>query len=236
VEIPAFEYIDSRGETPGFVGYRQVTGEPLTTECFASLKLPAQERTLATLAAFLQAVHSFPLAVATACGVEERSVAAWVRTSWSDSRAAMLTVLAPDEGQALDSLIASFLADERSLTYAPCLLYADFAPEHILFDQATSTVTGIIDWGDLAIGDPDFDLLYLFQDYGRQFVDRLLNYLPHPEPGRLMRKLRVFTASDYAATIASAATVESKVTAEDQIAECVAALREILRSTEQQNG
>lgn len=113
----------------------------------------------------------------------------------------VLPLLSPQDGAALTHLIERFLADERNFAYTPCLLYADFAPEHILYDVDSREVAGIIDWGDLAIGDPDFDLLYLRQDYGEAFVRRLLTHYPHPDPTRLLAKLRVFDACDYVDTI-----------------------------------
>ena len=227
VATPRFEYVGQRaGSGLLFAGYRLIPGEPLTPELFASLASGHQERVFATLAAFLHGVHGFPVADAAACGVEELSVRAWVEASWSRGHAVVLPLMPPDAGLALRRLIEGFLADARNDAPTPCLLYADFAPEHVLFDAAAGAIVGIIDWGDVVIGDPDFDLLYLYQDYGADFVRRLLAHYPHPEPERLWSKLRVFNACDHINTIVAAGP---DVTGSPAVDESVGALLEAVR-------
>ena len=227
VATPQFAYLGHQ-TTNGllFAGYRLIPGEPLTPDLFAALPVHHQDGVLATLAAFLDGVHTFPVAEAAACGVETLSVRAWVEAAWSVGRTAVLPLLDADDRLALAASIERFLEDEQNVATMPCLLYADFAPEHILYDAAANAITGIIDWGDLSIGDPDFDLLYLYQDYGPNLVRRLLAYLPHPEPARLMNKLRVFNACDHLNTIADPARHQAE---DADVHESVAALREILR-------
>ena len=41
---------------------------------------------------------------------------------------------------------------------APVLCHGDIAPEHILVDEAGGRVLGLIDFGDLLVGDPAIDL------------------------------------------------------------------------------
>jgi aminoglycoside 2''-phosphotransferase len=226
VATPQFAYLGHQtgGGLP-FAGYRLIPGEPLTPERFAALAPHDQEQVLATLAAFLHGVHTFPVADAVMCGVEETPLRAWVETCWTTGRAAVLPLLEHDDRLALTALIEHFLEDEQNVTYTPCLLYGDFAPEHILYDPAARAIAGIIDWGDLTIGDPDFDLLYLYQDYGPNVIRRLLTYLPHPEPARLMRKLRVLNACDHVTTIAGSG---QDLADDDDVHEVVEALREIL--------
>ena len=204
VATPRFAYVGRQAAGLLFAGYRCIAGEPLTRDLLKSLALDDQERVLATLAAFLRGVHGFPVAEAAALGVEALSTHSWVEACWSRGGADALTLLTPNVGAALARLIERFLADERNFANPPCLLYADFAPEHLLYDRAAGAITGIIDWGDLVIGDPDFDLLYLYQDYGEGFVRRLLAHYPHAEPARLLAKLRVFNACERIQTIADA--------------------------------
>jgi aminoglycoside 2''-phosphotransferase len=204
VAIPRFEYVARQAATGLlFAGYRLIPGEPLTPDRFAALAPAAQQPVLVTLAAVLRGIHGFPVAEAAALGVETLSTRDWVADCWSQGRGAVLPRLARDEGAALARLIERFLGDAQNFAYTACLLYGDFAPEHVLYDPAARAIAGIIDWGDLAIGDPDFDLLYLYQDYGEEFVLRLLAHYPHAEPARLLTKLRVFNACDYIRTIAA---------------------------------
>jgi len=202
VAVPCFAYVGRQASTGLLLaGYRFIPGEPLTPGLFHSLAPRDQERVLATLATVLRSVHDFPVAEAAALGVEALSTREWVEESWSRGRTAVLPLLAPRDREALARLIERFLSDARNFAYPSCLLYADFAPEHVLYDLASRSIAGIIDWGDLTIGDPDYDLLYLYQDYGERFIRRLLRHHPHPDPRLLMAKLRVFNACDYLRTI-----------------------------------
>jgi aminoglycoside 2''-phosphotransferase len=227
VATPRFEYVGRQAATGLlFAGYPFIPGEPLTRELFDSLARADQERVLATLATFLRGVHGFPVAEAAAAGVEELSTRAWVESSWAAGRTTVLPLLALGDGLALTRLIERFLADERSFAYTPCLLYADFAAEHVLFDRAAGAIAGIIDWGDLAIGDPEYDLLYPYQDYGEDFVRRLLTHHPHEHPERLMEKLRVFNACDQIRDVVAARRDRS---ADEAVREAARALGEPLR-------
>lgn len=226
VAIPEFAFIGRQSSTGlPFAGYRIIRGEPLTIEVFDSLAHADQERILVRLAEFLQCVHRFPVKDAIASGVKEFSTRAWVGSAWAEGSTQVLPLLTENDGATLTSLIEDFLADPRNVAGKPCLLYADFAPEHILYDTNAREISGIIDWGDLAIGDPDFDLLYLHQDYGEDFIHRLLTHYQHPEPVRLVAKLRVFDACDYLNTIADA---QDEPAQQDEIRELVAGLEEIL--------
>lgn len=215
VAIPRFEYVGRQAPSGLlFVGYPLIPGEPLTPEAFTSLAAARQESVLDTLAAVLCGVHSFPSEEAVAAGVEPLSTRDRVRARWSEAHAKIVTLLTPDDSRALARLVESFIADEANFEAPPCLLYADFAPEHLLHDPASGALTGLIDWGDMTIGDPDYDLLYLYQDYGEGFVRRLATRnltpdRPNPDTERLIAKLRVFNACDYLRDIVSADPTEA---------------------------
>jgi aminoglycoside 2''-phosphotransferase len=225
VAIPRFEYVaEQAGNGLLFAGYRVIEGEPLTPELFEALGPADRTNLLATLAGVLEAVHAFPLAEARAAGVEDLSTRAWVASAWSRGRGPALARLSAPDGGRLAELIDGFLADPANFDAPAALLYADFAPEHLLFDPVERRLAGLIDWGDLAIGDPDYDLTFLRQDFGEGFVADLLEHLPHPDPARLFRKLRVFDACDHLIDLAAAAEEASD---DEEPAETLAALREI---------
>ena len=82
-------------------------------------------------------------------------------------------------------MLVSWLCGAREAEYAYMLM-------EDLSDPATRTVTGIIDFGDVTIGDPDYELQWLYADYGERFLQTYLAVNPHPCPDRLRRKLRFF--------------------------------------------
>ena len=64
----------------------------------------------------------------------------------------------------------------------PVLVHNDVSAEHILLDEAARAITGVIDWGDVAIGDPAVDLAGVFHWGGPAFVDAVLQ--AYRGPGR----------------------------------------------------
>src|SRR6185503_3631143 len=82
---------------------------------------------------------------------------------------------------------------------APHVLHADLSAEHVLWDG--QSVTGILDWGDVCLGDPDYDFSYLYQDFGEDFVREMAREYGHPDPDRLVSKSRYFSIVDEIGTI-----------------------------------
>ena len=66
-------------------------------------------------------------------------------------------------------------------TGAPCLVHTDFGYEHILVDPSSHTVTGILDWSDVAIGDPSWDFARLWAWQGDAFLCRVLEGYQSPD-------------------------------------------------------
>jgi aminoglycoside phosphotransferase (APT) family kinase protein len=58
---------------------------------------------------------------------------------------------------------------------ASVLVYNDLAAEHILLDPEMQTVTGVIDWSDIAISDPAADFAGMFHWGGDPFVSEVLS-------------------------------------------------------------
>lgn len=156
VPVPAVVWTDleQRSSAHAGVALAEVAGEPL------ELDAPADRTT--ELAALMARWHAIPLAgfgLADPVGGALRGEDA----SWHESllRRAALAHDAARAGLVAGDLIARVvrsveghvaltqLADGR-------LLYGDFHPRHVYADS--SHITGIIDWGDATVGDPDYDL------------------------------------------------------------------------------
>jgi aminoglycoside phosphotransferase (APT) family kinase protein len=57
------------------------------------------------------------------------------------------------------------VADAAALAFEPALIHADLGPEHLLCDDSGRLV-GVIDWGDVAVGDPALDYAWLLHGAG----------------------------------------------------------------------
>ena len=66
----------------------------------------------------------------------------------------MLPRLEKDEREYVEQLYDEYLGDPGNFDYEPTVIHADLSPEHILYDPVTQAVAGVIDFGDIEIGDP----------------------------------------------------------------------------------
>ena len=149
--IPRFEYVVE--EPALFVGYRKIEGLQLTRERQTA-------RAGRELAAFLQALHAFPVDAARATGVPSYGPDEW-RTRHEELFGEFLSrvgpLLAAPERAAAEAMFDEYVAGD--LGFVPSLVHYDLGPSHVLA-AAGGWLTGIIDWGDAAVGDPAADLAW----------------------------------------------------------------------------
>jgi aminoglycoside 2''-phosphotransferase len=55
-------------------------------------------------------------------------------------------------------------------------VHGDLSPEHILFDEATGNMTGVIDFSDVVVTSPLLDFVYLYHSYGLGFLGTLVKH------------------------------------------------------------
>jgi aminoglycoside 2''-phosphotransferase len=84
-----------------------------------------------------------------------------------------------------EDLFASVLDDPKTSEFQPVLIHGDFASYHILFDEPSRRITGVIDFGMAGMGDAASDIGGLISIYGESFVQKMQtvypgldNYLP----------------------------------------------------------
>jgi aminoglycoside 2''-phosphotransferase len=158
VPVPQFAYIappSDRSPFP-FVGYRKLHGVSLSA---APPALIDAERLAAQIGRFLTALHIFPVAQARALGVEEHTAASW-QQRYAAFRAD-IRLLYPRMDRAVqertEELFAAYLDDPAHRAFAPALIHQDLGGDHILLDPKRGNLNGVIDWGDITIGDPAMD-------------------------------------------------------------------------------
>jgi aminoglycoside 2''-phosphotransferase len=191
--IPAFEHVGRRDGQLLFAGYRAIGGEPLTGSRLRALPAVAQRNVLASLAAFLTALHAYPVSAARRAGVTEQLTSGGYHAAQRDLPRQFAELLSPAEVADLDALFAEYERAHHPST-APCaLLHSDLKPAHVLHDTATGQLTGVLDWGDVSLGDPDFDLAVIGIFFGEDFLARLLEHLPDRDPAVVHDKARFLT-------------------------------------------
>jgi aminoglycoside 2''-phosphotransferase len=192
VEVPLPEYVapPSKDFPFGFSGYRRIGGHPLRPE-------GATESLAEELAGFLAELHRFPADRALEVGVP--GVDRWRpehERLRRETRDALRSRLDPDEFRRVDGWWEGFLGDERLWRFVPRLTHCDLGPEHVLVEETTGGLVGVIDWGDAAVADPAIDFVGLYSACGGDFTSRVAAaYFEHgmPEDAALPLRVRRYT-------------------------------------------
>ena len=186
VALPNYTHVDTRYRV---AGYPKLPGEPLTLRAFASLTNRQKKCLAQSLGEFLKTIHRFSTHVASSFGIREmqpldeqmtqalhyyRQLVAWDsltrnERSWCERTTA--------------STIDSLSKTNSSLSQ---VVVRDLSIEHLLI--ADGKLGGIIDFGDIALGDPAADLAYLWV-FGEHFVDTALETYGSEDPQTKPRSL-----------------------------------------------
>ncbi|HEX2203143.1 MAG TPA: aminoglycoside phosphotransferase family protein [Longimicrobium sp.] len=173
-----------------FSVHAEVTGADLTREAWEALPPAAREAAAADVARFLDALHALGVAEAGACGVPRIDAAVFAGHLLAAS-APLHPRLAPETRRRLDAVLT-----RESLSSGadrpPALLHRDFGPGHVLFDPPTGRVTGVIDFGDLALGDPARDFIYVYEDYGSEMLDAVLRHYTGEDAATLRPRIHLW--------------------------------------------
>ena len=129
------------------------------------------------LGTFLSALHAFPVAEAERLGIQDQRLDLVIeecRTEALDDFP-LVRGVAPDAP--LDAWRAWLSAgpDDAPAPRRPAaLVHNDLAAEHVLCDPESGMPTGVIDWSDMALGDPVVDFAGLFHWGGDRFAKAVL--------------------------------------------------------------
>ena len=153
---PSYEYVDPKGR---FAGYKFIDGRALTQARFAQLAAPVQETLLDQLAAFLTILHQLrPTEIVYAGELPT----GWTLADFVErGRRDRLPRLAARWPQLAEPMRCFYDGIEGGHVRST-IIHGDLVAEHILVDDRTAALTGIIDFGDVALGDPAQDLIGLW--------------------------------------------------------------------------
>jgi aminoglycoside 2''-phosphotransferase len=196
--VPRYVHVapDSLAATHGYAVYRYLSGHAMDTHV-----LTAETRSTAAdaIARFLRALHTFepsPEVAALLPREDERQVAEeYLRRAVQE----IVPRLEPPAAQALVKRLEWFPNTQSNFSRTPVVLHADLSREHVLVDD--HTVVAVIDFGDVNWGDPDYDFMYLFVDFGQPFVEDVARRYGHSNLEELRNKLDYFALVDQIDTI-----------------------------------
>jgi aminoglycoside 2''-phosphotransferase len=191
VPIPSFAFEGAPAEDfpLHFAGYAKLPGA-------SAAEVPASHTNYAGLAVqlgrFLTALHRFPVRDAERLGVRTQRM----EDDFEQVRDGALADLPAASRYVSASSVARvrrYLESARPMAKAPwplVLTHYDLAAEHVLVDATGSQVTGVIDWGDVSIGDPTVDFVGLLTWVGEPFVQAVLDNYDGVVDERVFERVR----------------------------------------------
>jgi len=150
-----------------------VEGEALTRDRWLGLSSPSRSGLAGQVGAFLRGLHSIDRGEAGGCGLERLDHEAF----FGDlaTRAEQMGDLPGTIREMVTSVLQRHSLRDLGWSGEAALLNGDVSPEHVLFDRNEPRVSGVIDWGDAALGDPARDLIFLYEDWGDDFFASALD-------------------------------------------------------------
>ena len=167
-------------------------GPSLSPTRYRRLDAATRARCAAQLGRFLARLHAVNPAAAPAggAGVPVFSLGALATYLWPRALRTLPPRAAGSEQQFLARVLGCRVEQYGPGDGGPAnWLHGDLSHGHVLFDPAAGAVSAVLDFGDLRRGEPAWDLVFLYRDYGPAFVADLLPAYAPPDPAALLRRL-----------------------------------------------
>jgi aminoglycoside 2''-phosphotransferase len=185
VRVPVYTYLSAARD---FGGYRLIPGREMTAGRFARLTAPQKRKAVAVVASFLTTLHDLDPGVLPPRRAQEPwsgdALQQYKRRYWKKRRQLIARIADRDALQQIDAFYDAFL---RACSTVPSrrVIHGDLSDEHMLLERGA--ISGIIDFGDAAVGDPAYDLCF-FWAYGEGVVRALFEQYRFHEDGALFER------------------------------------------------
>jgi aminoglycoside 2''-phosphotransferase len=182
--VPEPGYVHLSDQPPGdaFLGYRMLPGRPLWPDDLLEIEDGATVTHLAhSLGGFLRALHGIDYAAMIDAELDNADTLHSFRAFYRRIRQELFEWMRPRVRTRIERLFTAYLADERHFEFRPVLRHGDFGSSNILYDRRTCRLTGIVDFGSAAVGDPAYDVAGLLASYGEEFVEASARTYPQIE-------------------------------------------------------
>jgi aminoglycoside 2''-phosphotransferase len=187
---------DSTASAYGYSVYRYLRGQAMNVNSLTREKLAEAAE---AIAAFLRALHGLHPSSEVGALLPREDWRLVAEEYFARTRREILSKLRPVEANALVERFEIYLSAPENFLFQSVVLHADLSRDHILMEN--HSVAAVIDFGDVNWGDPDYDFMYLFIDFGQAFVEEVARRYGHPDLERLMSKLLYFGLVDQIGTI-----------------------------------
>ncbi len=193
VAVPQVVFTGRRADTGhALMGYPVLAGQPLEDHVLASLPSTSQARLIDHMAQVVRSLHDLPLPSVSQCRIPILDPVVHLPTIMHHARRAVRPRVRAPVWHYYEQLLNLYLREPALHAYQPAVLHGDLSPDHLLVDLHQRRLTGVIDWGDTRIGDPAWDLVYIYEDYGPSTLTAFLDRYDSGNADLLARKVRIY--------------------------------------------
>ena len=179
LRIPEPFYVSDKA-----MAYHLIPGETLRRDMLRKLPEADQQAIAEQLAQFFKELHSIPVSEISDCNIPLADALmkyeGWVQV-YERIQEKVFPLLQPHQRAWARAHFAPYLADKKNFEYELKMVDTDIPPYHILFDNRTRRINGIIDFGCAGLGDPAIDFGVILYHYGESFLDRFYRVYPAAE-------------------------------------------------------
>nr|AMP56969.1 APH [uncultured bacterium] len=196
LEIPDFLYIGEQENGFPFVGYNILSGEPLDEQLFLALPREIKNFLARQLAQFMNEINSYDVPTAKSFSVPEKNFRQHYQAVFQEAKVKLFPLLDNEEQEEIIRQFEQYLGKQANFSYTPKLTHSDISLNHLMYDSKNEKLTGIIDFGDLQIGDPDFEYIYLLEECGEDLVVQIMENRQVENISHTLEKIHFFTHTD----------------------------------------
>ena len=158
-----------------YIAYHKILGERFSPEKFALFSNSQKTQLIKFLGEFLTCLHNFQF------DHEYLSTAPYGGGDfWNDLWLAVKDDLSTKTRDKAEKYFADHIQQFNPTAYKQTVIHADLGTNNILVDFEQNRLSGIIDFGDLCLGDPAADFAGFYRNFGRDFTQELISCYQRP--------------------------------------------------------
>lgn len=176
--------------------HARLPGVALSRARWERLSPHIREAVAAELGGFLEALHALPDAYGMQCNVPTLDRAADFAAAIQSAALRLAARHSTHVPNRLDAALTAWSVSPAHAPFASSLLHCDIAPGHVLFDPRSGQLTGVIDFGDLALGDAARDFIYIYEDFGSHMLAAVLRHYAREDTATLLPRIHMWYILD----------------------------------------
>ena len=202
IPVPQYMFVVENSELYEYLygGHRAIEGTPLIRDVLLSLQPHCQFEIAEQLAIFLSILHGCQPRGELEGLIPIEDCRRGYASLLGAAQMHVFPKISDEECKILESMFSSYLENPTNFASELALLHGDLSAEHVFINLETQRLSGVIDFGNVCFGDPDYDFWHLSDDYGEDYLNRIRSHYDSHKNTRtgteFMGKLTFFRIAD----------------------------------------